>query len=636
MAIKELQTRIALKYDLYSAWTTAPGKDLVLLKGEIGICEIPSANAASNVAPTVLFKVGDGVKTFENLPWASAKAADVYSWAKASDVTFADGKITFVGGAADGSDKILDLNSFATDAEVEEIRKTLAAADTALSGRVEALEAHFGDGDGSVADDIAEAVAAEAKLREDADKAITDSIGTVTEGKTVVEMISDAQTAATTAGESAASAVQDNLNTHVQTYNGKVAELEQEDSRLAGLIGDANGGLTKAIADEKSRAEGQEAAIRGEFAAADTALKTELQGYADQAEADAVATAKSYTDTEVKKATDAAATNASEITRVEGLVTAEATARENADKAIDERLDAVEAFFATAEGETLDGALDTLKEIQDYLNGEGSATDGLIGRISTAETDIDNLQKEFADGGRVKVAEGEIDTLQSEMEAVEGRADKLEGIVDGYGAEGDTYATVAAHIAAVSVRAEKGITDAATADGKAVQAQNEVDALEGVVATLRGEYDVTKQKALDNESAISTANGKITALEEASAKHALAADLTALTGRVTTAEGNINTAAGNISSLQTLTGEHTTKIGNLEAAVGAATDEAKADGSLYARVKKNAADISTNKSDIADVKAVTDAYTARFGDADTLLVFQCGSSTVNTEAPAKA
>ena len=67
MATKELQTRIALKYDSYSAWTSSPGKDLILLKGEIGICEIPSTNATATTAPTTLFKVGDGVNTFENL-----------------------------------------------------------------------------------------------------------------------------------------------------------------------------------------------------------------------------------------------------------------------------------------------------------------------------------------------------------------------------------------------------------------------------------------------------------------------------------------------------------------------------------------------------------------------------------------
>ena len=34
--------------------------------------------------PAILFKVGDGVKTFAQLPWVSGLAADVYAWAKAA------------------------------------------------------------------------------------------------------------------------------------------------------------------------------------------------------------------------------------------------------------------------------------------------------------------------------------------------------------------------------------------------------------------------------------------------------------------------------------------------------------------------------------------------------------------------
>ena len=93
MAEKRLNTRIALKYDSYENWSKS---ELKLLPGEVAICEIPSGvkeyrDAEGNVidrvqtAPTVLFKVGSGEnKTFKELPWASAKAADVYDWAKAA------------------------------------------------------------------------------------------------------------------------------------------------------------------------------------------------------------------------------------------------------------------------------------------------------------------------------------------------------------------------------------------------------------------------------------------------------------------------------------------------------------------------------------------------------------------------
>ena len=80
---KELKTRIQLKYDSFANWNSNGA--LVLKTGEIGICAVPSGSNAVNgdaSRPQILFKVGDGTSTFANLPWASAKAADVYDWAK--------------------------------------------------------------------------------------------------------------------------------------------------------------------------------------------------------------------------------------------------------------------------------------------------------------------------------------------------------------------------------------------------------------------------------------------------------------------------------------------------------------------------------------------------------------------------
>ena len=93
------------------------------------------------------------------------------------------------------------------------------------------------------------------------------------------------------------------LSAHKSAYDTKVAELEAADT-----------------------------AIRGEFAAADSALKTELQGYADQAEADAIAAAKTETETQVA---------------------AEKTAREQAVAGVQGNID------------TVSGALDTYKTEND-------------------------------------------------------------------------------------------------------------------------------------------------------------------------------------------------------------------------------------------------------------------------------
>lgn len=95
MAIKTLNTRIQLKYDTLAHWqseaTADKGALLVLKKGELGIVEIPTSSPTAEqvTPPAILFKVGDGITKFKDLPWTSALAADVYTWAKKAnpDVT---------------------------------------------------------------------------------------------------------------------------------------------------------------------------------------------------------------------------------------------------------------------------------------------------------------------------------------------------------------------------------------------------------------------------------------------------------------------------------------------------------------------------------------------------------------------
>lgn len=84
---KEIKTRIALKQLTYAEWEAI--KDTYKpLRGEVCFCEIPEGNAEATNAPTVLFKVGDGVNVFGQLNWASALAADVYDWAKENSLHF--------------------------------------------------------------------------------------------------------------------------------------------------------------------------------------------------------------------------------------------------------------------------------------------------------------------------------------------------------------------------------------------------------------------------------------------------------------------------------------------------------------------------------------------------------------------
>ena len=627
MAIKELKTRITLKYDSYENWSQ---NNPTLLAGEVAIVTVdtnnnPAANTNDHIQnpPTVLFKVGPG--PFNSLQWASAKAADVHNWAKQSEADFKTWLSTTAGFATD--DEVSALIASA-EARVKATTDALAAKDAELAGKVTELENKF-TGEGSVASQIEEAVAAEAALREAGDTAINNKIGTVADGKTVVTMISDAQTAASKAGTDAAAAVDTKLTTHVNTYNSKVAEL----------AGDISDNAT-AITTEKSRAEGVEAGLRtdvdkimgtgdGSFKKADAALKTELQAYADQAEADAVSAAEAYTntrETEIKKLTSA---NAAEISRVAGLVSTETAERTAADEALGGRLDKVEAFFKTAEGETLDTALDSLKEIQDYLKGEGDATGGILSRVGQAETDIDNLQKEFAAGGRVTKAESDIDTLQAEMTQAKTDIDAVEA----------SLATGGATATAIAAAKKAGDDAQAYAEGVASDLADYEEANDAALDAVRKTANAAAVKTVV-DSELNTIKSNVSALQTASAKHALASDLTALTTRVGTAESDIddieaivktgadsNTALRSaITSLQDLTGDASKGNEKLRTDLTA----------LMNTVNNSTTGLSATKAiaDRADAKSVENAAAIKAIQDDYLkaadeFIINCGTSSTN-------
>lgn len=81
MSTKIFNTRLQLKYDSFEHWS-ADSNQFKLLAGEIAVVNVPAKTGEVASEPAILFKVGDGNKTFNELPWASGLAADVYDWAK--------------------------------------------------------------------------------------------------------------------------------------------------------------------------------------------------------------------------------------------------------------------------------------------------------------------------------------------------------------------------------------------------------------------------------------------------------------------------------------------------------------------------------------------------------------------------
>lgn len=122
-----LNTRIQLKYDTLANWNASTFN---LKKGEIALVEVPTVEGAT--LQPVMFKVGVGDKKFSELDWVSAKAADVYGWAKKPQAEFE----TYVKGLVD----TVSLSNYYTKAEVDALLKAITDAASLLAGRVSTLE----------------------------------------------------------------------------------------------------------------------------------------------------------------------------------------------------------------------------------------------------------------------------------------------------------------------------------------------------------------------------------------------------------------------------------------------------------------------------------------------------------------
>ena len=132
----ELKTRIQLKYDTLANWNAST---FILKKGEVAIATIETNDPAQAHLQPVMFKVGDGTKTFAQLGWVSAKAADVYGWAKKSEAEFTEWVKTLI--TVDD----ISLTDYYKKTKVDELLGTNSAADQkyaddAIKAAIETLD----------------------------------------------------------------------------------------------------------------------------------------------------------------------------------------------------------------------------------------------------------------------------------------------------------------------------------------------------------------------------------------------------------------------------------------------------------------------------------------------------------------
>lgn len=532
MAVKELLTRIALKYDTYENWMDAEkGGKLVLLKGEIGICEVPTsatgADKATN-APTILFKVGDGEKTFSQLNWVSAKAADVYEWAKAETVVLDGEVLKFKTG--DDVKHSVDLSSFALDTAVQEVVADLSGA----KDRISDIEAALGLEDSGNGNSVSAQIATiEGKLEVIQGNDITE--GSINKALKDAKAYTDTREAEIKlyADQAEADAI-----TSANTYtDGKVTAQAAVDSAQDAKIQANTDNLAQELIDR---------------AAADEAINKKFG--ADYSEensvADAIAVAKKE-GTDAKTAvntleTGKVATNTTNIGLNTAAIAQEKADREAADTALDTRVKKVEAFFegATEDSDGLNNALDKLVDIQEYLSGEGTATDGLLGTINDHENRIDVIEAKLDDTNgtltkRVAQAEADIDAMESRAEALE----TLTG-------EGGI---IRADIKAAKEQADKGVADAKTAQEAANAAKSAADDAQGAVDDLADvindeENGLAAVKTIADQNAADIAKLK-TDVETAQG------DITNLKNVVTDGDNSNEKLRTDITALETLTGD---------------------------------------------------------------------------------
>lgn len=254
-------------------------------------------------------------------------------------------------------------------------------------------------------------------------------------------------------------------------------EITQIKKDLAALIGSDSGSISEMISSaiaeerearvaeearieglvtaEKSRAEGAEATLQGKIDTVSGAVET-LDGKVDanKEEIDGKFATLSGT---VEGHTTAIGEN-------KAAVEAEAERAKGVEEGLQDAIDAVEAtvdslFDKTAEdGSVTNGVirntaadevakivanapenLDTLKEIADYIAGDGADAAGLVNRIATLEGEMDAAED------RLDVVEPKVDTLEDEMDAVEGRLDVVEPKVETLEGEMDAVQEAIAH-----------------------------------------------------------------------------------------------------------------------------------------------------------------------------------------------
>lgn len=684
---KTLNVRIRNKYDSYENWVAS---SLVLEAGEIAICHTTVDVAVENGTakhPALLMKVGNGTDTFANLPWMSAKAADVLSACKdeAALTAFVNSVIADAGIASDDAMQELAGRVGTAEGKVATLEGKMTVVEGKASANetaIAALQALVGD-DGTVAAQIDAKIAAL-------------NLATTYEAKGAA---AEVNTALETYKTSNDAAVQKNA----ADIAGEIARAKAAEEANATAINTIKDGTTiDSFADV-------EAALAGKQGTGDYATKAEAQAMADGKDAAIQAAHKAGTD-----AAAAAATAQAGVNTLNGLVgdtevsvqidnkiadlklgetydaigsaaSAEAAAKGHADSlntAMNTRVEALESIDHDHSNKTvLDGitaekvaAWDAAEQnAKDHADDLDEAMDVRVQALEAKFTGDDSVSGQIA--AEAKARDDADKALQELIEANDADILALQQLVGDDGTVADRIATAVAAEAEIARAAEKANADAIDAieadylkaadktelEGKIKSNADAIELLTNGVdtETVDGVNDliayvaehgteVTGMKAdiKQNADDIDALEGRMDAAETAIGTKAAQADLETLAGRVTTVEGDLNTATtglkarmtaaeGEIDALQILVGDSSVKDQiDAELKVNGVDKYALATD-LTNAVSQHNTDKAALEAEIAKKANDADLATiAKTGSTDDLvqgamvLVFDCGGAGV--------
>lgn len=518
------------------AIAAAEGKDQTLastLRGEITTAKGEAQQAAEQTAAQALATAKSELQGKIDLKADASALTEEVSRATGAEEALG-GRIDEV--VEDVADLTGVVNTKAAQSALEAEVTARGEADTALGGRID-----------EVAGDVAELQAADAKMQEAIDglqeavegingaengilaqaQAYADRKDNEVRGafaaadettlqsakeyadQAITALVDSAPDAMNTLNE-LATAINANkgvYDAYVETNNAAVAKALEDAKKYADekdgeLHTTITGEVTAAVNVEKTRAEGQEAAIRGEFAAADETNLQAAKVYADGAVAAAIASEVTARDkaissavaTETQRAEQAETDLGGRIDDVIQSVTNLDTAYKAADATMKEAIEGLQA----AVGEGKEGLAGQVKDLEAKLD----AAKEQIGKDITAAKDAAIADAEGKDATLKSDLQAEIDSdVKVETDRAVARENAIEAAYKA--ADTELHTTISGEISSAVDAAKSALQTNIDTKADQTALQNEVTARQGLQTSVVATFNSMKlAKAADTDASI--------------------------------------------------------------------------------------------------------------------------------------